>query len=62
MSASSCTVGLPQMKDYVLTEYLGTGTYATVYKAVHKVYGVTVCVGVFMHANDCRESRREWLL
>ncbi|CAI8024784.1 Serine/threonine-protein kinase ULK3 [Geodia barretti] len=36
MSASSCTVGLPQMKDYVLTESLGTGTYATVYKAVHK--------------------------
>ena len=27
----------PRMKDYVLMEALGSGTYATVYKAVHKV-------------------------
>ena len=27
----------PQMKDYLLSEALGSGTYATVYKAIHKV-------------------------
>ena len=27
----------PQIKDYVLTEALGSGTYATVYKAIQKV-------------------------
>ena len=27
----------PQIKDYVLTEALGPGTYATVYKAIQKV-------------------------
>jgi len=32
----------PRLKDYVLTEKLGSGTYATVYKAYKKVgYNVT---------------------
>ena len=28
---------VPQLKDFVLTEKLGSGTYATVYKAFKKV-------------------------
>ncbi|KAJ3593276.1 hypothetical protein NHX12_005611 [Muraenolepis orangiensis] len=34
--ASSSTFGPPQLEDYILTERLGSGTYATVYKAYSK--------------------------
>jgi len=36
---------VPELKDFVLTERLGSGTYATVYKAFKKV-GNCIVVGV----------------
>jgi serine/threonine-protein kinase ULK/ATG1 len=35
-SVFSVDPSVPRMKDHILTEALGSGTYATVYKAVHK--------------------------
>ena len=36
---------VPQLKDFVLTEKLGSGTYATVYKAFKKVLMTTKSIG-----------------
>ena len=36
-SSSIGRSAFPPMKDYILTEKLGTGTFATVYKAHKKV-------------------------
>jgi hypothetical protein len=34
----------PQLKDYIVEKRLGTGTYATVFKARSKVRELTFCL------------------
>ena len=44
----------PRPKDFILTEKLGSGTYATVYKAYRKVQTEVICFRVLLpNVNKC---------
>ena len=45
----SLRLSAPGMKEYVLTEKLGSGTFATVYKAYRKVHRVFNSLLVCFH-------------
>lgn len=43
--ASTTSFAPPKLSDFILTERLGSGTYATVYKAYRKVSEASVSTG-----------------
>ena len=74
MSTASSSVRciVPEMKNFVLTDRLGSGTYATVYKAYKKVHMVcTTCMRlnytsshspILVSCQIFRPSHKMWLL